>query len=74
MIGNPGHLVNTLGTSVKKFYYDPRNGVMEGPLQRGLGLIKGTAGFVLITGATTLNSFGKVSSSINKGIVAISFD
>jgi vacuolar protein sorting-associated protein 13A/C len=74
LIGNPYNVVNSLGTGVKKFYYEPRNGFMEGPLQGGLGIIKGTAGMVGIVGASGLGSIGKVTNSLNKGILAVSLD
>lgn len=73
-MGNPYNLVNSLGTGVKKFYYEPRNGFMEGPLQGGLGILKGTAGIVGITAASGLGSLGKVTNSLNKGIIAASLD
>jgi len=47
---------------------------MEGPLQGGLGIIKGTAGIVGITAASGLGSLGKMTNSINKGIIAVSLD
>lgn len=74
LMGNPYNLVNSLGTGVKKFYYEPRNGFMEGPLQGGLGILKGTAGIVGITAASGLGSLGKVTNSLNKGIIAASLD
>lgn len=74
LIGNPYNMVNSLGTGVKKFYYEPRNGFMEGPLQGGLGILKGTAGILGITAGASLGSIGKVTNSINKGIIAVSLD
>lgn len=73
-IGNPYKLVDNLGTGVKKFYYEPRDGFMEGPMQGGLGILKGTGGVVLITGASALGSVGKILNSLNKGIIMASFD
>ena len=32
LIGNPYNLVDNLGSVMKKFYYEPVNGFMEGPL------------------------------------------
>ena len=32
LIGNPYNLVDNLGSGMKKFYYEPVNGFMEGPL------------------------------------------
>lgn len=47
---------------------------MEGPLQGGLGILKGTAGILGITAGASLGSIGKVTNSINKGIIAVSLD
>jgi vacuolar protein sorting-associated protein 13A/C len=74
LIGNPYNLVENIGTGVRMVYYEPRNGFMEGPLQGGLGILKGTAGMVGIIGASTIGTFGKVTNSLNKGIVAVSLD
>lgn len=47
---------------------------MKGPLQGGLGVIKGAGGMVAVTGATAAGVFGKVTGVLNKGIVAVSLD
>jgi len=47
---------------------------MQGPLQGGLGIIKGTAGMVATVGASGLGGLGKIANSVNNGILAVSFD
>ena len=47
---------------------------MKGRLQSGVSIIKGTGEMVAITGATAVGAFGKVTNTINKGIIAVSMD
>ena len=42
---------------------------MKGPLQGGLGVLKGTAGIVSVTGAGVAGSIGKATNAINKALV-----
>jgi len=74
LIGNPVNFVNTLGTGVKQFYYEPKNGFMEGPLQGGIGLIKGTGALVTHTLGGVSGSVGKITNSLNKGILTLTAD
>lgn len=66
--------MNTLGTGAKKFYYEPRDGFMEGPLEGGLGILKGTAGILNYTAGGIAGSLGKVTNSMNKGLIMLSGD
>lgn len=63
-----------MGRGVKNVYYEPKEGFMKGPLQGGLGLVKGAGNMMAVTGATTMGALGKITGSLNKGIVAISMD
>lgn len=74
LLGNPYTFVNTLGTGVKKFYYEPRDGFMEGPLEGGLGILKGTAGIINYTAASMAGSIGKMTNTMNKGLIMLSGD
>ena len=59
---------------MKLAYYEPRDGFMRGPVQGGIGILKGTGGMVAVTGATVVGSIGKVTNVINQGIIAVSMD
>ena len=74
LFGNPYNFVSTLGSGVQKVYYEPRDGFMRGPLQGGIGVIKGVGGLVGGVGASLTGTVGKFTSALNKGIVAASFD
>lgn len=46
LLGNPMNFVNALGTGVQDFFYQPRQGFVKGPIQGGIGIIKGTGSLV----------------------------
>ena len=69
LIGNPTDFVNTLGTGVKSFYYEPRDGFMKGPLQGGIGLIKGTGSLAAHVVGGVAGSVSKVTNTLNKGLL-----
>jgi hypothetical protein len=74
IVGNPYNFVNTLGSGVKKFYYEPRDGFMQGPIQGGIGVLKGTAGVVSSSAAAVTGVVGKLTSSVGRGVVMLTFD
>ena len=74
LIGNPTDFVNTLGTGVKQFYYEPKEGFMKGPIQGGIGLIKGTGALVGHTAAGLAGSVSKITNTLNRGFLHLSFD
>ena len=74
MIGNPTDFVNTLGTGVKSFYYEPREGFMKGPLQGGIGLIRGTGSLAAHVVGGIAGSVSKVTNTVNKGLLQLSLD
>jgi vacuolar protein sorting-associated protein 13A/C len=74
LIGNPTDFVNTLGTGVKSFYYEPRDGFMKGPLQGGLGLVRGTGSLAAHVVGGIAGSVGKVTNTLNKGLLQLSGD
>ena len=74
LIGNPTDFVNTLGTGVKSFYYEPRDGFMKGPLQGGIGLIKGTGSLAAHVVGGLAGSVSKVTNTLNKGLLQLSGD
>jgi len=74
LLGNPTDFVNTLGTGAKQFYYAPKEGFMQGPLQGGLGIIKGTGSLMAHTLGGVSGSVSKITNSLNRGFLVLSAD
>ena len=74
LIGNPYNFVNTMGTGIKKFYYEPKDGFMEGPISGGIGMLKGTAGMVTTTSAAVIGLVGNLSKTVGRATCALTFD
>ena len=74
ILGNPTDFVNTMGTGVKQFYYAPAEGFMQGPLQGGLGIIKGTGSLVAHAVGGVSGSVSKITNSLNRGFLVLSAD
>jgi vacuolar protein sorting-associated protein 13A/C len=74
MIGNPVAFVAALGLGAKEFFYEPKEGFMKGPLKGGIGIVKGTSSLVKHTLGGAVGSVGKITNSLNKGVLFLSFD
>lgn len=74
LIGNPYNFVNTMGTGIRKFYYEPKDGFMEGPLSGGIGMLKGTAGVITTTTGAVIGLLGNVSKTLGRATVSMTFD
>ena len=74
LLGNPTDFVNTLGSGARQFYYAPKEGFMEGPLQGGLGLLKGTGSLVSHTLGGVSGSVSKITNTLNRGVLYLSAD
>eukprot|EP00347_Sterkiella_histriomuscorum_P000566 403375355 len=74
LLGNPSNFVNALGTGVQDFFYQPRQGFVKGPIQGGIGIIKGTGSLVKNTLIGTIGSASKMVSSVSKGLLVLSND
>ena len=74
MIGNPTDFVNTLGTGAKEFYYAPKEGFMQGPLQGGLGLINGTGSLLAHAAGGVSGAVSKMTNTLNRGVLVLSAD
>lgn len=74
LFGNPTDFVNTLGTGARQFYYAPREGFMQGPLQGGIGLIKGTGSLVAHTIGGFSGSLSKITNTLNRSLLVLSAD
>ena len=47
---------------------------MKGPIQGGIGIIKGTTSLVSHTIGGAAGSVGKITNSLNKGVLFLTFD
>jgi len=74
LFGNPTDFVNTLGTGARQFYYAPKEGFMKGPLQGGLGLLKGTGSLMAHAAGGFSGSVSKITNSLNRGFLVLSAD
>jgi vacuolar protein sorting-associated protein 13A/C len=74
LIGNPIQLVNNVSTGVKDFFYKPIEGFVEGPIEGGKGLVKGTGSLFKHTVHGTFGSTSSIFSSLSKGVLVIAND
>jgi len=74
LIGNPIQLVNNVSTGVKDFFYKPIEGFVEGPIEGGKGLVKGTGSLVKHTVHGTFGSTSSIFSSLSKGVLVLAND
>ncbi|TFY80723.1 hypothetical protein EWM64_g3289 [Hericium alpestre] len=74
-IGNPVGLFTNVSSGVADIFYEPFNGaVMSGNRELGAGIAKGAASFVKKTVFGVTDSLTKVTSSIGKGLSAVTLD
>lgn len=74
IIGNPVGLFSQIGTGVQDFIEKPLEGIIKGPLEGGVGLVKGAGSLIKHTFAGTFNSVDKITDSLGSGIAFLSFD
>lgn len=74
LLGNPINFYKTISTGVDDFWHKPADGFVKGPLEGGLGIIKGTGSLVQHTVSGTFGATSKVFSSISKGLLTITDD
>ena len=64
LIGNPIGLISNVGIGVKDVIVKPIEGLADGPLEMGKGLIEGTNSLVSNTVGGTFSSINKISKSM----------
>ena len=74
ILGNPIGLLNNLGTGVKDFFYEPAQGMVNGPLSAGRGFIKGTGSLLKNTVEGTFDTVSKLANSMATGITILTQD
>ena len=74
ILGNPIGLLNDLGTGVVDFFYEPAQGMINGPISAGEGIIKGTSSLIKNTLSGTFGTVSKLTSSLTTGLAALTQD
>ena len=74
ILGNPIGLLNDLGTGVVDFFYEPAQGMVNGPISAGEGIIKGTSSLIKNTVSGTFGTVSKLTSSITTGLAVLTQD
>jgi len=72
LIGNPLGLVKTIGSGFKDLYEMPKKGFIEGPLEGGLGIVKGTSSLLKNTIGGAFSSVQLITGSLASGISQLS--
>lgn len=74
IIGNPVGLYNYIKSGFVELIERPRQGLVHGPLEAGLGAIIGAGCLLKQTFAGTFNSLHHITDSIATGLTILSFD
>jgi len=74
LLGNPIGFLNSVSTGIKDFWYEPTQGMMIGPAETASGLFRGTKSLLSNTMMGSLDSFGKISSSLSSTLLNITGD
>lgn len=74
VLGNPIGLFNNLGTGFIDLLYEPVQGMAQGPLEAGKGLVKGAGSFFKNSVFATFGTVSKLTGSVATGITALTQD
>ena len=74
ILGNPVGLFNHFSVGVKDLLEKPLEGLANGPLEGGKGIVTGVSSFMRNTLTGTFNSVDKISSSFGIGLATLSSD
>lgn len=74
IIGSPINLIDNVGSGVKAFFYEPAQGLVQGPGEFAKGLGRGTKKLVSSTAYGVLNSASKVTGTVGNLIANLSYD
>ena len=68
LIGNPIGLLTNIGTGVYSFFYEPINGIKQGPNEVSKGFQKGTMKLLSNVSYGVLNTTGKILNTLGDGM------
>lgn len=67
-------LFNNITTGLTEFVQAPMEGAINGPIELGKGLAKGTHSLIAHTVGGALNSFSQLTSGVSNGLSILTFD
>jgi len=71
ILGTPMNFLSHIGTAVFDLVNEPVQGIVNGPLEGGKGLIKGAGSFLKNSVSATFGSVSKLTGSVATGITAL---
>ncbi|EAR98083.2 amine-terminal region of chorein, A TM vesicle-mediated sorter (macronuclear) [Tetrahymena thermophila SB210] len=74
IIGNPASLIKNIGTGVSDLIEMPIDGFIKGPLEGGVGVVKGAGSLIKNTVSGTFGSVQGITDSIGSGFSQLSMD
>ena len=72
ILGNPIGLFNNITAGMIEFIEEPKKGFVRGPLEGGMGIVKGTHSLFRYTIAGTMGTVNKITGSVAAGISTLS--
>jgi hypothetical protein len=73
-LGNPISLLGSVSSGVHDFFHEPHKGLVIGPKDYGIGIVKGTQSLVRGSVYGIFNTAAKITGSIGKGVANLSTD
>jgi len=70
-LGNPVGFLNNIGTGFVDLFYEPMNGMVNGPLSAGKGFVKGAGSLLKNTVQGTFGSVSKLTDSVATGLTSL---
>ena len=74
MLGQMNLIAHDLGTGFKDFYYMPKEGLVDGPLEAGKGLVFGTASLFGNTAKGAIGFGSRFVNTISKSLLFLTDD
>ncbi|OMJ85768.1 hypothetical protein SteCoe_12834 [Stentor coeruleus] len=74
ILGNPIGLLNDLGTGMVDFFYEPAQGMVNGPISATEGFLKGTQSLVKNTVTGTFGTVSRITSTLTNGLAVLTQD
>jgi vacuolar protein sorting-associated protein 13A/C len=74
LIGNPVALFSNIGRGMQDLIQKPKEGFIKGPLEGGLGIVKGAGSLLGRTVSSTCSALEKITGSIGTGVAGLSMD